>query len=86
MAGFDDHLTNAMGAFSVNDDEIVLDDNIRTQLTNIENNYESIFSWDIHRCTGVNKNLLFNLIDKVREQKQMTIDMATKDDEFNQVR
>ncbi|XP_016657441.1 uncharacterized protein LOC100160247 isoform X2 [Acyrthosiphon pisum] len=87
MAGlYDDHLTDAMGAVSVNDDEIVLDDNIRTQLTEIENNYESIFSWDLQRFTGVNKNLLLNLIDKVRGQKQMTIDMATKVDEFNQAR
>jgi len=83
MAGYVDQLSDAMGVLSFNDDhwnELGLDNNIRTQLRKIENDYESIFSWDIQKLTGINQNLLMNLIDKVREKQEMIID---KDEEFN---
>jgi len=83
MAGYVDQLSDAIGALSFNDNhwnELELDDSIRTQLKKIENCYESIFSWDIQKLTGVNQNLMMNLIDKVREKQEMIIH---KDDEFN---
>jgi len=83
MASYVDHLSDAMGALSFNDDhwnELGLDDSTRTKLRKIENGYESIFSWDIQQLTGVKQNLMMNLIDKVREKQEMIID---KDDEFN---
>lgn len=83
MASYDDHLANEMGALSVDADpckELELDNNIRSQLRKIENDYESIFSWSIGRLTGVNQNLLLNLLDKIREKQEMIID---KDNEFN---
>jgi hypothetical protein len=82
MAGYVEHLSDVMGTLLINDDhwnELGLDENIRTQLKEIENNYESIFSWDIQQLTG-GKHLKFNLIDKVREQIEMIID---KDNEYN---
>ncbi|XP_025197118.1 uncharacterized protein LOC112595929 [Melanaphis sacchari] len=83
MAGYVEHLSDVMDTLSINDDhwnELELDENIRTQLKEIENDYESIFSWDIQRLTGCNQNLLVNIIDKVREKLEMVID---KDNEFN---
>jgi len=82
MAGYDGNLNDAMNALDVND-ELVLDDSIRTQLSIIEKDYESVFSWDIQQLTGVNTNHTLNLINKIRDKKQMAIDMAAKDDEFN---
>lgn len=82
MAGCVDQLSDAMDALSFNDDhwnELGLDSSIQTQLRKIENEYESIFSWNIQKLTGVKQNLMMNLIDKVRE-KQEIID---KDNEFN---
>ncbi|CAI6343167.1 unnamed protein product [Macrosiphum euphorbiae] len=79
--------TDAMAALSVNDDlwkELGLDDIIQTQLIKIENDYESIFSWDIQRLTGVSQNLRLNLVDKVREKQEMLTGMdSCKNDEFN---
>lgn len=83
MAGCVEHLSDAMGTLSVNDDhwnELGLDENIRKQLKKIENECESIFSWDIQRLTGCIQNLLINRVDKVREKIEMIID---KDDEYN---
>ncbi|XP_022179430.1 uncharacterized protein LOC111040046 isoform X1 [Myzus persicae] len=83
MAGCVDQLSDAMGALSFNDNhwnELGLEDSIRMQLRKIENDYESIFSWDIQQLTGVNQNLMMNLIDKIREKQEMIMD---KDDEFN---
>lgn len=83
MAGCVDQLSDAMGALSFNDDhwnELGLDGSIQTQLRKIENEYESIFSWNIQKLTGINQNLMMNLIDKVREKQEMIID---KDNEFN---
>lgn len=86
----DNHLMDSVGEMSINDDcwrELGLDDEIRSKLIKIENEYESIFSWDIQRLTGVNRNLMMNLIDKVREQKSISTGMtANKDDEFNFIR
>jgi len=83
MAGYVDDLSDLMGALSFNDDhwnELGLDDSIRRQLRKIEKDYESIFSWDIQQLTGVNQNLMMNLIDKIHEKQEMIID---KDNEFN---
>ncbi|CAI6350792.1 unnamed protein product [Macrosiphum euphorbiae] len=83
MAGYVDQLSDAMGALSFDNDhwnELGLDNSIRTQLRKIENEFESIFSWDIQKLTGINQNLMLNLIDKIREKQEMIID---KDDEFN---
>jgi len=83
MAGYVDQLSDAMGALSFNNNhwnELELDDSIRTQLKKIENDYESIFSWDIQKLTGANQNLMMNIIDKVREKQEMIMDNAG---EFN---
>lgn len=83
MAGCVDELSDSMGALSFNDDhwnKLGLDNSIRRQLRKIEKDYESIFSWDIQQLTGVNQNLMMNLIDKIREKQEMIID---KDNEFN---
>jgi len=83
MAGYVDQLSDAMGALSFDNDhwnELGLDNSIRTQLRKIENEFESIFSWDIQKLTGINQNLMMNLIDKIREKQEMIIDA---DDEFN---
>ncbi|KAE9528198.1 hypothetical protein AGLY_012620 [Aphis glycines] len=83
MARYDDPLNNAIGALSIDDDRWIklgLDHKIRTQLSEIENNYESIFSWDIQKLTGVNLCRKLNLIDKIRDKQEMII---TMDDEFD---
>lgn len=83
MAGYDDPLNDTMGALSVDDDhwiELGLDNKIRTQLSEIKNNYESIFSWDIQKLTGVNQSLHLNLIDKIRDKQEM---ITAMDDEFD---
>lgn len=83
MAEYVDNMSDAMGALSFNDDhwnELGLDDSIRTQLNKIENNYESVFSWDIKRLTGIKQNLMMDLVEKIREKQELIID---KDDEFN---
>lgn len=83
MAGCDDHLNDPMGALSVDDDhwiELGLDNNIRTQLNEIKNDYESIFSWDIQKLTEIHHNLKFNFIDKIRDKQEM---ITTMDDEFD---
>lgn len=61
-----------------------LDNNIKTQLRNIKNCFESVFSWDIHTLSGFNQSFKFNIIDKVQEKQEMIIDMdgTGKDDEF----
>jgi len=83
MAGCVDELSDSIGALSFNDNhwnELGLENSIRRQLRKIEKDYESIFSWDIQQLTGVNQNLMMNLIDKIREKQEMIID---KDNEFN---
>ncbi|CAH1724475.1 unnamed protein product [Aphis gossypii] len=83
MARYDDPLNNAIGALSVDDDrwiELGLDYKIRTQLSEIKNNYESIFSWDIQKLTEVNMCQKWNLIDKIRDKQEMIV---TMDDEFD---
>lgn len=84
MATYDHgHLSNSMGALSVDDDrwkELELDENIRTQLYEIENDYDSIFSWDIRRLIGNGQNLMMNLVHKVREEQELIVD---NNDEFN---
>ncbi|XP_060836483.1 uncharacterized protein LOC132919152 [Rhopalosiphum padi] len=82
MAGCVEHLSNEVGTLSINDhwNELGLDESHRTQLKEIENDYESIFSWNIQQLTGWNQNLMINLIEKVREKLEMIID---KKDEYN---
>lgn len=83
MAGYDDPLNDAIGALSVGDDhwiELGLDNKIRKQLNEIKNNYESIFSWDIQKLTGVNLCMQLNLIDKIRDKQEI---ITAMDDEFD---
>uniref|UniRef100_A0A2S2PAG1 Uncharacterized protein n=1 Tax=Schizaphis graminum TaxID=13262 RepID=A0A2S2PAG1_SCHGA len=82
MAGYIEHLSDEMGTLSINDhwNELGLDENIRKKLKEIENDYESIFSWNIQQLTGCNQNLMSNRIEKVREKLEMIID---KEDEYN---
>jgi len=83
MARYDDPQNNAIGALSVDDDrwiELGVDHKIRTQLSEIKNNYESIFSWDIQKLKGVNLCLQLNLIDKIRDKQEI---ITTMDDEFD---
>ncbi|XP_026822086.1 uncharacterized protein LOC113560423 [Rhopalosiphum maidis] len=82
MARFIEHLSDEMGTLSINDhwNELGLDENIRKKLKEIENDYESIFSWNIQQLTGCNQNLMNNRIEKVREKLEMIID---KEDEYN---
>jgi len=79
--------TIAIAALSVNDDrwkELGLDDIIQTQLIKIQNDYESIFSWDIQQLTGVNQNLRLSLVDKVRGKQEIITDVnGCKNDDFD---
>ncbi|XP_060878757.1 uncharacterized protein LOC132951078 isoform X2 [Metopolophium dirhodum] len=82
-------LPDAMGALSVDDNrwkELGLDDNIRTQLRKIENDYESIFSWNIKRLTGANQNLMTNLVNNIRGRLEIITVMDGKDDTFKLTR
>ncbi|XP_016657447.1 uncharacterized protein LOC100571226 [Acyrthosiphon pisum] len=82
-------LSDTMGALSVDDNrwkELGLYDNIRTQLRKIENDYESIFSWNIKQLTGVNQNLMTNLVDNVRGGLEIITVMDGKDDKFKLIR
>ncbi|KAL4141617.1 hypothetical protein QTP88_004228 [Uroleucon formosanum] len=86
MAVNDDHSTDAMAALSVNDDcwkELELDDIVQTQLIKIENDYESIFSWDIKRLTGYSQNRMLNLVDKVRGKQEVITYFNGYKDVFN---
>jgi hypothetical protein len=82
MAGCVEHLSNEVGTLSINDhwNELGLDESQRTQLKEIKNDYESIFSWNIQQLTGWNQNLMINIIEKVRDKLGMIID---KKDEYN---
>jgi len=84
MAVHDDNLSEEMGALSVDDHwiELGLDDNIQTQLRKIKNDFESVFSWDIHKSSEFNRNLFLNIIDKVKEKLSMIID-DIDENEFN---
>jgi len=83
---YENDLSDVMGALSIDAnrwEELGLDDKIRTQLIKIENDYESIFSWSIKKLTGVNQNVMTNLIDDVRGQLEVITVMFDKDDKFN---
>jgi len=87
MAGYSDPLADVKDTLSVYEDHWIklgLDNNIKTQLRNIKNYFESVFSWDIYTLSGFNQSLKFNIIDKVQEKKEMIIDMdgTGKGDEF----
>jgi len=87
MAGYvKNDLTDVMGALTIDEnrwEKLGLDDNIRTQLLKIENDYESIFSWKIKQLTGANQNLKANLIDNIRGQLNIFTAMFDSDDKFN---
>lgn len=80
----DDHdLSNTMSVLSVDEvylKELGLNDNVLTKLEEIENSYESIFSWDVKRLTGVRQNLMSELIDKVRDKLETNVNL---DNTFN---
>jgi len=74
-------------AFPDDDDHWIergLDNNIKAQLRKIKNNFESIFSWNIHQLSGFNQSLDFNIINKVQEKQEMIRDMdgTCTDNEF----
>jgi len=87
MAEYDEnYLSELMGALSIDDnhwEELGLDDSIRTQLIKIENDYESIFSWNIKQLTEPNQNLTSKLIDNVRGKLEIITVMSESDDKFN---
>lgn len=60
--------------------ELGLADEARAKLLQIENNYEGIFSWEVKKLTGINQNLMMNLIDKIREECDLVVD---KENAFN---
>lgn len=79
----DQLLSDAMCLMSVNEvrlKELGLDDNARAKLNEIENDYESIFSWDIKRLTGISQNLMSEVIDVAREKLEI---IMVKDNVFN---
>ncbi|XP_060870952.1 uncharacterized protein LOC132945272 isoform X2 [Metopolophium dirhodum] len=84
MAVYDDNLSDKMGALSVDDHwiELGLDDYIQTQLKKIKNDFESVFSWDIHKSSEFNPNLYLNINDRVQEKLSMIID-EIDENEFN---
>ncbi|KAL5240438.1 hypothetical protein ACI65C_007848 [Semiaphis heraclei] len=87
MAEYDEnYLSDLMSALSIDDnhwEELGLSDNIRTQLIKIENDYESIFSWNIKQLTEPNQNLKVDLIDNVRGRLEIIKVMFDKDDKFH---
>eukprot|EP00102_Acyrthosiphon_pisum_P021228 XP_016658438.1 PREDICTED: uncharacterized protein LOC107883282 [Acyrthosiphon pisum] len=84
MAIYDDNLSDKMGALSVDDHwiELGLDDYIQTQLKKIKNDFESVFSWDIHKSSEFNQNLYLNITDRIQENLSMIID-EIDENEFN---
>jgi len=85
MFGYSGNLSDAMDALSVADDHSIepgLHNNIQAQLRKIKNDYESVFSWDIHQLSEFNQNIMLNIIDRVQENIEFII-IDGKDDEFN---
>jgi len=87
MTGYNNPLADVKDTWSVSEDHWIklgLDNNIKTQLRNIKNCFESVFSWDIYKLSGFNQSLKFNIIDRVQEKQEMIIDMDGTDtgDEF----
>ncbi|XP_016657442.1 uncharacterized protein LOC107882879 [Acyrthosiphon pisum] len=87
MSGYNNPLADVKDTLSVYEDHWIklgLDNNIKIQLRNIKNCFESVFSWDIYTLSGFNQSFKFNIIDKVQEKQEMIIDMddTGKGDEF----
>lgn len=82
MASQPDDLSDVMSTLSVNNPliELELSDQVQSNLSIIENDYETIFSWNIKQQTGTCQNLMLNFIDKIREKYEMIID---EDNVFN---
>lgn len=79
----DHDLSNMMSVLSVNEinlKKLGLNDNVLTKLNEIENSYESIFSWDVKRLTGIRQNLMSELIDKIRDKLENNVNL---DNTFN---
>lgn len=73
-------LSNVVVTMSINDDpfkELGLSDEICSKLKIINNNYETIFSWNIKNKTGIRQNLVMNLVDEVSEKREFMIDEDT---------
>jgi hypothetical protein len=92
MAECIDSLSNTMASLSASNGntdvgkhskEHELDNNVRAKLLQIENLYESIFSWEVKKLTGTNQNLMLNLIDKIQDKCKMIVD---KENVFNSKR
>lgn len=80
---YPDDLSKEMNDLSLNKvclEELKMDDNTQKKLNKIKTDYESIFSWDIKQLTGINQNLMLNLIDRIKEKCEMIVD---KDNAFN---
>lgn len=74
MAAQPFEMPDALDAMSLQEDQIdkvdklTLDDNLQNKLTEIEKNYESIFSWNIYGLVGKPQSMLVTLIDKIQEK------------------
>jgi len=78
-------LSDAMCLLSVDDrvrsNGLGLDGDARAKkLNEIENDYESIFSWNVKRLTGISQNLMADLIDVAREKMEI---VAVEDGVFS---
>jgi hypothetical protein len=83
MAGCIDDLSKSMGALFTSDDdhlkELGLTDAKRAKLREIENYYESVFSWDVKKLTNFKSSLLIDHIDHIQEKYEMHIACYKKD-------
>lgn len=76
-------LSNEMCFLSINEvrfKELGLDEKTRAKLNKIVDDYESIFSWDIKRLTGISQNRMADLVNVVQEKYEL---IAVKDNVFN---
>jgi len=79
--------SDVKSVFNDDDDHWIergLNNDIKAQLREIKNNFESIFSWNIHQLSRFNQNLDFDIINKVQEKQEMLrdIDGMVTDGEF----
>lgn len=48
-------------------------------LSNIKNNYESIFSWEIYEKTEKSRNKMMNVLEKVTQKQDILFESSTFD-------
>lgn len=78
MAGCVDDLSKSMGVLFTGDGddhlkELGLTDAKCAKLREIENDYESVFSWDVKKLTNFKSTLLIDHIDHIQEKYEMHI-------------